>query len=168
MLRVVRDWAAATGGPVGLISLGILAAFPSRWLGIGMISLGLVWLAWNRYRRRAGSQTDDASQRQELREWLIDQIDKLERWRVELDEEMAKSTPNFDRIRKIESRFWEKSVPDITDRLELSEWGDFWERTPDSFHGALVSGSATDIAELSQFVAWSAVRLRDIEEKLRA
>jgi hypothetical protein len=48
----MREWAKANGGPIGLLVLGALAAFPNRIVGIALIGGGSVWylLAHDRVR----------------------------------------------------------------------------------------------------------------------
>jgi hypothetical protein len=51
------------GGPVGLIALGVLVAFPSQWLGIGLIAAGLAWAFWNRRSNRRRAQRPKKARR---------------------------------------------------------------------------------------------------------
>lgn len=39
----MREWAKANGGPIGLLVIGVLAAFPNRYLGIVLIIGGAIW-----------------------------------------------------------------------------------------------------------------------------
>lgn len=49
----MREWARANGGPVGLITVGILAAFPSHYIGIVLILVGLFWYVFTHQRLKS-------------------------------------------------------------------------------------------------------------------
>jgi len=127
----------------------------------GLLAEGIVAL---RNRRKWGSLY-----RWDLHKWLGRRIDELETWRLELDREATNSTLNIDRIRKIEEWFWESFDRGMARRLMRSapELADYWSKTSGGHRGALVTGTPAEVAQFSQFLGWSATRLRDIDGKLR-
>jgi hypothetical protein len=123
---------------------------------VGLIAEGALALS---RRRKWGSL-----HRWDLQKWLDERIGKIESWAVALDEEAAKPIPDFDRVRKIEERFWWKLVPDIADKLESSESEKYWEETHEGYQGLPVCRTPVDVANLGQFLRSTAGRLRHIKE----